>query len=82
MDNGNNAAGAVEDDQIVLTYNRVTEKFNVGGKFHSFELGLEMLSRAQRVIENKLRMEAALQAQAELAQRARDLQVAAELRKR
>jgi hypothetical protein len=76
----NGAAETVADDTIVLTYNRLTDQLNVGGKYYSHELALSILARASRAIEQKLRIEAAIKAQAELAQLARDQQLAQKLR--
>jgi hypothetical protein len=85
MDKGNPTRkdGGVQGravDTIILTYDRATDMLEVGGKANSLDLMLDMLGRATRVVEAKLRFEQAKQLQQELRQAAIDANIAAQVR--
>ncbi len=59
--NGNeNQAANVEGravDTVILTYDRATDHLDIGGHASSLDKMLDMLSRAQRVLEARWRMQ-------------------------
>jgi len=82
-DGDNNGGSGVERvplDTLVLTYDRAADHLEVGGKCNSLDLMLDMLGRATRVLEAKQRSQNAIALQQELANMARDRQIAESLR--
>ncbi len=67
-------------DTVVLTYDRLRDTLNVGGKCNSFDLMLDMLGRARSVVEARLRIQNALEAQQAMARAAQDAAIAARVR--
>jgi hypothetical protein len=72
-DKANGGAGAtpVTEDVLILTYDRVRDHLEVGGKCNSLDIMLDMLSRAKRVLENKWKVERAKELRQQLADEAR-----------
>lgn len=68
-------------DTVVLTYNRVTDKLEIGGTACSVDIMLDMLYRARRALEFTQRKAQALEIQAAARQQAEDAAIAAALRK-
>lgn len=68
-------------DTVVLTYNRVTDKLEIGGTAASVDIMLDMLGRARRALEFTQRKAQALEIQAAARQQAEDAAIAAALRK-
>jgi hypothetical protein len=80
--NGNGEHGVTHTplDTLVLTYDRARDMLEIGGKCNSLDLMLDMLGRATRVLEGKLRAENAIALQNQLRQAAIDRQIADSLR--
>ncbi len=78
--NGESGVARVPLDTLVLTYDRAADHLEVGGKCNSLDLMLDMLGRATRVLEAKQRAQNAIALQEQLAQMARDRQIAESLR--
>lgn len=68
-------------DTLILTYNRATDRLDIGGNTSSLDLSLDMLGRARRAIEFQMRKAQALDIQAAARQQAADEAIAAALRK-
>lgn len=77
-----NGVEAVQVDTIVLTYNRATDHLDIGGRANSLDLMLDMLGRATRAIEQRVRAEGAMLLQAQIEQAKRDAAIAAAVRNR
>jgi hypothetical protein len=69
-------------DTLVLTYNRATDHLDVGGKFASIDLALDMLGRARRALEFQQRKMQAIEIQLAAQQALRDAAVADAVRNR
>ena len=85
MDNGNptengHGVDSRSIDTLILTYDRATDRLEIGGHANSLDLMLDMLSRATRVLESKWRTERAIEMQRALQQAARDAAIAAQIR--
>jgi hypothetical protein len=78
--NGEHGVTHTPLDTLVLTYDRAKDLLEVGGKCNSLDLMLDMLGRATRVLEAKLRAENAIALQNQLRQAAIDRQIADSLR--
>lgn len=78
--NGNGSVQARAVDTIVLTYDRATDHLDVGGKFNSIDLALDMLGRARRALEFEQKKQQAIEMQQALRQAAADQAVAEALR--
>lgn len=82
-DNSNNGEHGVEHiplDTLVLTYDRVRDHLEVGGKCNSLDLMLDMLARATRTLEAQQRAANAIALQQQMRQAAADAALAASLR--
>lgn len=62
-------------DELVLTWDRMTCRLNIGGRISSIDAALAMLAQAKRVFETQQRMQtvAAIKAQAEEQQRVQEI---------
>lgn len=67
-------------DTIILTYNRRTDKMDIGGTAASVDLMLDMIGRARRALEFTQRKAQALEIQAAALRAAEDARIAAALR--
>lgn len=81
MDNGHTHTHTELVDTVVLTYNRETDKLDIGGHANSVDLMLDMLHRATRALEFTQRKAQALEIQAAAQRQAEDAAIAAALRK-
>jgi hypothetical protein len=69
-------------DTVILTYDRATDHLDVGGTFNSVDLALDMLERARRALDAKLRLQQALALQQQLAEQRQNAAIAESLRNR
>ena len=67
-------------DTVILTYNRVTDKLEIGGSACSVDIMLDMLGRARRALEFTQRKAQALEIQQAAIRAAEDARIAAALR--
>ncbi len=85
MDNGDKSRGSTGTgewtDELTLHFNSTTMRLHLSGHITSIDHALAMLAQATREYERQLRTQQAMQLQADLAQQARDAQIAAALRK-
>jgi hypothetical protein len=79
--NGESGVQHIELDTVVLTYDRARDKLEIGGKAFSLDLMLDLLGRATRALEAKMRMQQALEMRASFEQAARDQAIADALRR-
>ena len=70
-ENGKSTERAIPLDTVTLTYDRATDHMDVGGTFNSLDLALDMLARATRALEAKMRIAQAVELRATLADQAR-----------
>jgi hypothetical protein len=75
-----NGAESRSVDTVILTYDRGRDLLDIGGRAASIDLMLDMLGRATRTLEAKLRVQNALQLQQEMAEQARAQAIAASVR--
>jgi hypothetical protein len=68
-------------DQLVLTYDRVHDKLEIGGKCNSIDLMLDMLARAVRTLETKYRADRAVELGRQMAQAAAEQAIADQVRR-
>jgi hypothetical protein len=66
------SAEVIPVDQIVLTYDRVHDRLEIGAQCNSLDLMLDMLARATRTLDAKLRAQNAIQTAAALDNMRRD----------
>jgi hypothetical protein len=79
-ENDNGTPRAIPLDQVILTYDRLTDHMDVGGVFASLDLALDMLARARRALEAQLRKQQALELQGALQDQARAAELARRVR--
>ena len=82
-ENNGNGAGGVKQwtDTLTLHFDRTTHRLHLSGEVHNVDVALAMLAQATREYERQLRAQHAIQLQAELAQAARDQQIADAMRR-
>jgi len=68
---GEGEATTQELDVVTLTYNRVTDKLDIGGMFTSYDRALDMLERARRSLDATWKVQFMKQQQAEAIERER-----------
>jgi len=68
-------------DTVVLSYDRATDRMEIGGDVVSLDLMLDMLGRATRTMEKQYREASAIELKAKLVEMEQDARVAAALRK-
>jgi predicted DNA-binding protein (UPF0278 family) len=68
-------------DTLVLTYDRVHDKLEIGGKCNSMDLMLDMLARAVRTLETQYRAQRAVELGRQMAQAAQDQAIADQVRR-
>jgi hypothetical protein len=69
--NGESGVTSRAVDTLILTYDRATDRLEVGGNCNSLDLMLDMLGRATRVLENKWRVERVQELRQQFADKAR-----------
>lgn len=68
---GDNGVSRTALDTIVLTYDRTSDRLEIGGHCNSLDLMLDMLARATRTLENKWRAERVMELRQQLADASR-----------
>jgi hypothetical protein len=80
MENNGNGGGKFTD-RLIIDFNRDTFAMAVGGQVFSHDVMLAMIEQAKRNIEKEVRKAQALELQKELAELARDRQIADEIQR-
>ena len=78
-ENGEKPTDSTKLDTVVLTYNRETDHLDIGGIANSLDLMLDMLGRATRALEQRLKEEAAVKLRAKLLEQEQNARIAAAL---
>jgi hypothetical protein len=79
--NGEHGVTHVPLDTVILTYDRSSDHLDVAGTCNSMDLMLDMLYRAKRAIEYRMKVQQAKDLQTELAKHAEAMRLTAALGK-
>jgi allophanate hydrolase subunit 2 len=73
-ENGEAKAGELNVDQVVLTRDRKTGAFTIGGNVQDIDLSLNMLAQATRHLDVQFRIVAAVEAQRQIKEQQADFE--------